>query len=258
MQGGTEKSRQIQPALSILRGIVGDGLLAIYLHGSAASGTLRPQSDIDILAVVRGDLTENQRADLLVALMRLSGRHPATTGGPRCLEVIVFRRSDLVGVASPARAEFVYGEWLRESFEAGAKSVPTHDPEYTLLLAQARQNAIPLFGPDAAEFLSEVSMASIRHAMRDLLPALLDGLHGDERNVLLTLARIWGTASTGTFLSKDGAALWAIPQLDTAGASMLDYARQAYLGEIADDWSGQGDAVQHLGKQLVGHINRAM
>ncbi|MDM7853300.1 hypothetical protein QUF18_20350 [Pseudochrobactrum kiredjianiae] len=35
----------------------------------------------------------------------------------------------------PARAEFVYGEWLRDSFEAGEVPLPNNDPEYTLVLA---------------------------------------------------------------------------------------------------------------------------
>jgi len=57
------------------------------------------------------------------------------------------RRSDGVcekRIASPkfpARAEFVYGEWLRDAFEAGEIPLPVRHPEITLVLAQAKHTA---------------------------------------------------------------------------------------------------------------------
>jgi len=251
MQTAPHQNEQIQSVLVALHRILGDALLGVYLHGSAVSGGLQRQSDIDLLAVVESELTESQRNALLMALLRLSGRHPAVPASLRCLDVMVFCRSDLARGNYPARAEFVYGEWLRDAFEAGESPMPERDPEYSLVIAQAHQEAIPLLGPPRDELLTEVSLEHVRQAMRDALPDLLDGLHGDERNVLLTLARMWHTASTGKFITKDAAAKWAIPRLSVPNAMALDYARRAYLGEVADDWSSQGDAAQ----QLAGHMS---
>lgn len=245
-----ERTEQIGAATSALKETLGDALLAVYLHGSAVSGELRPQSDIDLLAVVDRSMRDDQRDDLLTALLRISARHPAAPGGPRCLEVIVFRRDDLADVRVPARAEFTYGEWLRDRFEAGRKPTPTDDPEYTLVLAQARREAKPLFGPDAPELLPEISLRHIRQAMRDVLPRLFDGLQGDERNVLLTLARMWRTASTGEFVTKDAAAAWAIPQMPDREAALLDDARKAYLGEIVDEWASHAGEARRLAVHL--------
>jgi hypothetical protein len=131
---------------------------------------------------------------------------------------------------------------------------PLSDSENTLILAQARENAFPLFGPEAKELLPEVSASAIRSAMRDGLPALLDGLHGDERNVLLTLARIWRTSELGDFMSKDAAAAWACPRLPQQEASILDYAREAYLGEIVDSWADRRVAAKATAVHIGGHI----
>lgn len=258
MQATPHHTGQIQSALEILRRVLGDALLGVYLHGSAVSGGLKPQSDIDLLAVVERELTEDQRDELLTELLRLSGRHPAVPGGPRCLEVMVFCRSALARADFPARAEFVYGEWLRDAFEAGERPTPQRDPEYSLLIAQARQEAIPLLGPSGDELLPEVCLKQVRQAMRDALPDLLDGLHGDERNVLLTLARMWHTASTGKFVTKDAAANWAIPRLSGRNATTLDHARRAYLGEVTDHWTGQGDAAQQLAEHLGDHVTSSL
>lgn len=250
-----EQTDQIRAITAILKSVLGDALVALYLHGSAVSGKLRPQSDIDLLAVIDRDITNDQRNELLTELMQISGRHPAAPGGPRCIEVIAFRLSDLSENSFPMRAEFIYGEWLRDAFEAGETPMPTRDPEYTLVLAQARQETIPLIGQCASELLPEISLEHVRHAMRDALPALLHGLLGDERNVLLTLARMWRTAKTGEFVAKDVAAGWAIPQMSDQDATILDYARRAYLGEIIDEWgSRRTDAkilAEHLRERVI-------
>ncbi|WP_043062799.1 aminoglycoside nucleotidyltransferase ANT9 [Brucella anthropi] len=256
----TEKSQeQISTVVAALRNIFGNSLIAVYLHGSGVSGELRPQSDIDLLAVVDRSTTEDERAVLLASLLPLSGRHPAVQNGPRCLEVMVFSRIDLARRLYPARAEFIFGEWLRDAFEAGEAPMPQHDPEFTLVLAQARQEASPLFGPDASELLPDVPEQVVRDAMRDLLPTLLTALNEDTRNVLLTLARMWRTASSGTFVGKNEAAIWALPELDEQDASTLDYARQAYLGEVQDDdWQNRRDAAKRLAEQLALNVTEAM
>ena len=258
MRTAPEQTEQIRSALAALRGILGDALIGVYLHGSAVSGGLRPHSDIDLLAVVERDLTEDQRDALLTTLLRLSGRHPAVPGEPRCLEVIAFCRSDLAEAELPARAAFVYGEWLREAFEAGERPMPAWDPEYTLVVAQARHQAMPLLGPPTDALLPDVPRTLVREAMRDALPALLDGLRGDERNVLLTLARMWRTADTGAFVAKDAAAAWAIPRLRAKDAATLEYARRAYLGEVAEDWRKRRDAAQRLAAQLADHVTKSL
>ncbi len=253
-----EQIDQLQTATAALRDNLEDALLAVYLHGSAASGNIHPQSDIDLLAIVDRGLTEDQRDALLTTLLQISSRHPAVPNGRRCIEVVVFLLSDLAVEHFPVRTEFIYGEWLRDAYEAGEKPAPTHDPEYSLLLAQARQDAVPLFGPDASEMLPEISNKHVRLAMRGMLPVLLKGLLGDERNALLTLARMWRTASTGEFVTKNEAATWAIPHIQNRDAVTLDYARRAYLGEIADDWNSRGDAAQRLAEHLGDRINKLL
>jgi predicted nucleotidyltransferase len=193
-------------ALKIVKDRFDGSLLAVYLHGSAVSGGLRPQSDVDLLVVTERPMTDAMRASLLAALMRTSGRHPASLDGPRCIELMVFLKSHLSASAYPARSAFIYGEWLRDAFGAGDVPRPVSDPEFTLVLAQARQEARALVGPAAAELLPPIPDDHVRQAMRDVLPSLLANLTGDEGNVLLTLARMSRTATTGEFVTKDAAA----------------------------------------------------
>ncbi len=248
-------SKQVQDTVSVLSDLFESALVGIYLHGSAVQSQLRPQSDIDLLVIIARPMTERERLALVTALLKLSGRHPRRDLEPRCLEVMVFDFNGTGIRLNPAQAEMVYGEWLRGAFENGEMPGPSRDSENTLILAQARKNAFPLFGPEAEELLPEVSASAIRWAMRDGLPALLDGFHGDERNVLLTLARMWRTSELGDFISKDAAAAWACPRLPQQEASILDYARRAYLGEIVDSWADKDVAAKSTAEHIRGHIS---
>lgn len=252
-----DRHGQVPAAVALLGRVLGGGLAGVWLHGSAVAGGLRGQSDLDLLAVVRDGLDAAQRRGLLDGLMALSAPHPAVPGGPRCLEVLVFRQADLAAPC-PARAEFVYGEWLRNGFERGATAAPTVDPDLTLVLAQARAVAVPLLGPPLAEVLPVIEGACIRQAMRALLPGLAGALDGDVRNVLLTLARVWFTAGTGGFATKDAAAGWALPRLDAADAAVLDLARQGYVGAVRDDWHGRMEAARHLAATMQDRIGRLL
>ena len=79
-------------------------------------------------------------------------------------------------------------------------------------------------------------MADVQRAIRNSLPTLLADTAGDERNVVLTLSRMWLTAAMGDIASKDVAAEWAKEQLAKEHSALLDYAKQGYLGKVDDQW----------------------
>lgn len=150
----------------------------------------------------------------------------------------------------PAQAEFIYGEWLRSEYEGGSLPMPGRSAENTLILAQTGRNAVTLFGEDAARYLPKIAAEDIRKALEDAIPPLLDWLYGDERNVLLTVARMWWTARTGEFASKDETAAWAVSQMPERERQLLELARQAYLGQTTDEWATRQAAARRTAEYL--------
>ena len=239
--------------LTIIKEVLEDQLVGVYLYGSAVMGGLRVKSDVDILVITNRGLSERTRRELAERLMQISGR-PGESAGIRPLEITVVNQNDVVPWHFPPRFEFMYGEWLRAQFEKGEIPGATVDPDLALLLAQAERNSITLFGAGVEETLEPIPWIDIQRAMRDSLPGLIASVQGDERNVILTLARMWYTASTSEFSSKDGAADWAIPQLPEEHAVLLDQARIAYLGEFVDNWEGKEKELA----SLVDHLTAAI
>ena len=248
-----EVPKEAIQALNLIKEVLENQLVGVYLYGSAVMGGLRADSDVDILVLTNGSLSESARGELAKRLMQISGRSGESTG-IRPVEVTVVNQKDVIPWHFPPKYELMYGEWLREHFERGEIPGATYDPDLTLLLAQLEKKSIALFGPKIDEVLEPIPWEDIQRAMKDSLPGLIASLKGDERNVILTLARMWFTASTGAFSSKDQAAEWAIPQLPEEQAALLDLARKAYLGEVKDKWEGMETELALLVESLRGAI----
>ncbi|WP_030236213.1 MULTISPECIES: aminoglycoside nucleotidyltransferase ANT9 [unclassified Streptomyces] len=224
------------PVVRLVNQALGDLVLGIYLHGSAALGGLRPHSDVDVLAVVREPTTHAQRRLLVGELMRVSGVH----NGRRPVELIVVVQRDVRPWRYPPTCEFLYGEWLRGDYERGMIPAPEPCPDLAPLLSMVLLADAPLHGPRPAELLDPVPVADLRRAIVAGVPELMAEVETDTRNVLLTLARVWTTLDTGSIRSKDAAAEWAIGRLPAGHRPALAHARAVYLGEAAESWDGLG------------------
>lgn len=113
-----------------------------------------------------------------------------------------------------------------------------------MLLTTVQQHVQVVRGADPVELLPSVPSADLFRSFHDGLAPLLDDLVGDERNVLLTLARMVVTLKTGEILSKDEAVSRIVPSLGESERSVLNLAASGYLGELEDDWSTkQGPAL---------------
>ena len=233
---------QLEQTISQVQVLFPKELTGIYLYGSAALDGLRPESDLDLLIFIDRPLTESARASLTQELLCLSGR-PHSDRRP--IELSVVNRHAIDPWRFPPRFEYMFGEWLRTDMENGTVPQPFSDPDNILLLWQARLHAIPLTAQSPAidKLIAPIPFEEIRRAIRGALPNVLSSYKGDERNALLTLARMWYTLDTRAFASKDRAALWAEGKVPAEHASLLRLAREAYLGNCSDRWDDQEDNV---------------
>ena len=230
-----EISVQLSQALSVLECHLGPMLLAVHLYGSALDGGLKPYSDIDLMATVEARLDEAVRQALFVDLLEVSAP-PGQSKSLRALEVTVVAHNEIVPWRYPARRELQFGEWQRKDILAGIFEPATTDVDLAILLTKARRCSIALVGEAAADVFNPVPEG-------DLFKALIDTLKlwnsqpdwaGEERNVVLTLSRIWYSAATGRVASKDVAANWAMERLPVQHQPVLLEAWQAYLGNGKD------------------------
>jgi aminoglycoside 9-adenylyltransferase len=249
---------EVARVLNVVSRSLKDSIAGAYLFGSSVIGGLRPDSDLDMLVAVKQPVSVAVRRKMVTDLMRISGSR-ATDGPARPVEVTVVNVADVVPWRFPPRSEFVFGEWLRAEFEANRIPPPTFDSDLAVLLTTVRQDSHALVGPGARELFDPIPVDDLRYAIAQGLPRLLNELKGDERNVLLTLARMWVTLSTGEIVPKDIAALWVLDRLPLKHRAVLDLARSAYIGERNDDWThraGDVDAFVSYAREAIDRLAR--
>ncbi|AZG15351.1 DUF4111 domain-containing protein [Cupriavidus pauculus] len=226
-----EIAGQVLLACAVIARHLGDTLRSIHLFGSAVEGGLKPGSDIDLLVSVSTPPADAARQGLLQELLTVSAR-PGVDGAWRPLEVTVVTQDAVAPWRHPARRELQFGEWLRADLLADRFEPPMTDPDLTLLLTQARRHSVAVVGRPARDCFDPVPAADFAAALRDTL-AQWNGpadWQGDERNVVLALARIWYSAETGDIAAKDTAAAWLLERLPADHRPVLAEARAGYLG----------------------------
>ena len=214
-----EFPQQVNQVISIAETILQGQILGIYLYGSATMNGLRPDSDIDILIITKQELSNSIRADLTKQLLKISGSVGCIEKRP--LEVTIINQSDIVPLQFPPKCQYMYA---------------CNDPDIMILLWQARKNSITLKGAESKELIPAIPFHEIKKAIRFSLPGLISSFKGDERNVLLTLSRMWFTLVTEEITTKDVAAKWVILKLPERFPPLLTTAKEAYLGNLSDEW----------------------
>ncbi|MBN3928594.1 DUF4111 domain-containing protein [Streptomyces verrucosisporus] len=232
---------QLQEAVELVEGVLGSTAIGVYLHGSSVLGGLRPASDIDLLVLSRRTMDERERHSLAEGLLGISASVDSADESRRPVELSVVVQSEIRPWRFPPTGDFLYGEWLRDAFEAGEVPHPEPAPDLALLLTTVLAGDRPLIGPPPARVIDPVPHRDLARASTAGIPDLLEELEDDTRNVVLTLARIWTTLVTGEIAPKDTAADWALARLPPEHRPVLKHARDLYLNRrySEETWSDE-------------------
>jgi streptomycin 3"-adenylyltransferase len=242
--------QQVERVRALADDVLGGDVVGAYLFGSAVLGELRPDSDLDVLAVSRRATTHEDRRRIVERLLAISGR------AGRRVELTIVVQSEVRPWRYPPRMDFQYGDWLRGEFERGnLEPWPSRtNRDLATLITMVLLADTPLLGPPPADVLDAVPPGDLRRGMVEDLDSLLAELEPDTRNVLLTLARIWSTAESGVIRSKDAAADWALERLPDEHRAALAHARAIYLGEAEERWDGLAARVRPCADFIAGEI----
>ena len=214
-----------------LKGLLGKKIVGLYLSGSLAYGDFVPErSDIDLQAVVRSPLTEDELRSVEQLHRRIEGRCPQWADRIECSYVPLELMRELT---PPARQRPWWGfGTLYAEAPAGHEWIINH-----YLLAS---HGIALEGPDFNELIPPIDIQTVRQASaRDLfqewVPKVDDGVWLSNSHyqsyLVLNLCRILHTVIRGRPGSKKVAGQWA----------KVTYPRWKDLIEEAERWGYGGD-----------------
>jgi predicted nucleotidyltransferase len=213
--------------------ILAEQLIGMYLFGSLANGDFDQHSDVDVLIVTDGVISED-RFHLLKVMHE--GFQEIDSPWATQLEVSYFplkaiRRYEPKQDHHP-HLDRGLGEQLH---------VMAHETDWIVQRHILRERGITVVGPEPKTFIDFVSGNDLQSAM---LPILFQwyakkleqpnpfGTRGYQSYVVLSICRILYTLQTGEVVSKPVAARWAEEALDQRWAPLID---RALIGRQTPD-----------------------
>ena len=186
-----------------VHGVLGDDVVGLYLHGSAAFGDYNPtRSDLDVLVVTRRPLTDEQRSGVCLQLGERALPVPAAT-----LELsVVTHHACLHPVAAPAYELHVN---TRDGRCADGRG--RNDPDLVLHFAVTRQGG-RLLGPGLRidRCFAPVPRALVLAGMAKELRDAMEDERSAPEYVLLNACRNLAYLRTGHIRSKVDGGRWVL------------------------------------------------
>ena len=230
---------QVDAVVAALAQILGADLVGLYLHGSAVLGCFGPHSDVDLVAVSRRGLVEDERRRLVARLLDVSAPYEPQ-GAPRPIELDLVTDDGLRPWRYPTPFDFHYGESHRARFEAGEVELWEEKESRDLAahITILRRAGSVITGPPVADVFPEVPWEDYADALTHDLDWCRTRFAELPRYGVLSIARIWATLSTRQPHSKAGSAEWALPRLPAALQPVLEHGLAVYRGEADETWDG--------------------
>ncbi len=249
---------QVERLLDAFRGLLGDELVGVYLHGSLAMGCFNLlRSDIDLLAVTQGPIPAEVKAGIAGMLLEVSRR-------PAAVEISFLDSIDLTPWRHPTPFAFHYSEdWrpavTRELADGAWRkwgAARHEDADLAGHITVTHHRGICLYGlpiPQAfpavprADFLASI-LADVLDQRYGLTSALAHPVY-----VILNACRTLAYLCAGRILSKDEGGAWASDVLPERHRPTLATLLDAYRAR-GDEGSAQVSAVAELAVYLHSEI----
>jgi len=210
------------------RGILGENLLGVYVHGSIAFGCFHPEkSDIDFLIVTETAPDPFRKERMIRLLLELSPFAPQ-----KGFEMSLVLRENCRNFVHPTPYQLHYSAAWREAYERDMigtlQRLQGVDPDLAAHFTVTRAVGIALAGPEPQEMFADVPWE-----------AYWDSIHGDVENaetdvlenpvyVVLNLCRVLAAKREGAVLSKAQGGRWALANLPQQWHEPVECALRAY------------------------------
>ncbi|HZQ49572.1 MAG TPA: aminoglycoside adenylyltransferase domain-containing protein [Candidatus Dormibacteraeota bacterium] len=230
-----------------LRALLKERLVAVYLFGSATIGAYEPGvSDIDVVAVLDGDPTDEDVSALRAMHEQLAGDAPSWND-----------RIEVDYLSARALAEFRGEPRPAARISPGE---PFHriqiDRRWVLDWYQVQTSGVTLFGPPPAELIPAIGQAEFVTAVRDHLREWPEWVSGESdpgriAHAVFTFCRSLRACTLGDFVSKKEAAIWAADELPDFRAVIEDALAWRYPPEPGTRRAPTGEGALGLCQAVV-------
>jgi predicted nucleotidyltransferase len=238
--------------VSIMKRLIGENLVGVYLHGSLAMGSFNPdKSDIDFLVVTRTKLSPETRRSLATAMIELSEHAPA-----KGLEMSALTLDALRDFRHPTPYEFHFSNAWIERYQHNEINLANEDKVDADLAAHltiTKARGIKLYGePIEAVFPDIPPQYYIDSIVADAKD-ILEDMSSDPVYNVLNLCRVWAFLEDGKIASKKEGGEWALQRATLFQTSVIEHALAEYAGSTMASWDK--DSLDRFGQEMAERLS---
>lgn len=211
--------------------ILGDNLVGIYLHGSAAMGCFNPlKSDIDLLVVTANDMPDETKRAYMDMVVTLNAQAPA-----KGIEMSVVKREVCKSFVYPTpfvlHFSVMHFDWYRDNPDDYVKKMNGTDKDLAAHFTVIRERGICLYGEPVADVFGEVPDEDYMDSLWYDIADAEDDIAEDTMYLTLNLARVLAWQQEGKVFSKKEGGEWGLKNLPEKYHELLRKALSEYRGE---------------------------
>lgn len=212
------------------RRILGDLLVGVYLHGSAAMGCFnREKSDLDLIVVVSQsvpDAVRRRYLDMCAALDRLAP--------PKGLELSVVRGDVCMPFVYPTPFEIHFSpahlDWYRSAPEDHIQKMRGVDKDLAAHFMIVRHRGRVLWGREIDRVFGEVGRREYLDSIRNDVNDAAERIEEDPAYAILNLCRVLAYKRDGLILSKREGGTWGLSHVPGRFHGLIAGAMSDYEG----------------------------
>ncbi len=191
------------------REILGETLTGIYLHGSAAMGCFSERSDIDLLIVVKEELSFGVKKRYMDMVIEIDERAPR-----KGLELSVVKESSCKPFIYPTPYELHFSrshlDWYESDPDGYIESMKGTDKDLAAHCMIINKRGRALYGKDIGDVFGEVRGEYYLDSILYDISGVKEEIAGNPVSCILNLCRVLAYAEGGNIYSKAEGGEWGI------------------------------------------------
>lgn len=205
-----------------------DELVGIYLHGSMAMGCFNPEkSDIDLIIVIRNNITDNQKLKFMDNVVELNRIAPS-----KGIEVSIVKEEYCKKFIYPTPFELHFSnahlQWFIDKPIDYVQKMNGTDKDLAAHFKIIKKYGIVLYGAEINEVFDDVPR-------KDYIDSILCDIEGAKEEILeepvymiLNLCRVAAFLKNDLIISKKQGGEWALQNISAQYKSLISNAIQSY------------------------------
>jgi len=210
------------------KALLGNKLVGVYLHGSAAMGCFNPEkSDIDFIVIINSDMTRDEKTDFIRKTVELNRKAPE-----KGIEMSIVKREFCDPFVYPTPYELHFssahlGLW-ESSEDEYIKTLTGEDYDLAAHFTVINTYGRVLYGESVEKVFGEVPREDYTDSILYDVENAREDIFRDPIYTILNLCRVSAYLKDDLILSKKAGGKWALKTLPKKYYSLIQCALDCY------------------------------